>query len=86
MCIRDRQRRPSGRLADDLDLQPAYALADARSQGLGSCLLGGKPGGKAFRGRALAPAVGLFRAGVHTVEKAAAIAVHGLLDLSLIHI
>jgi GNAT superfamily N-acetyltransferase len=61
---------PSAWLADDLDLQPAYAEADARSQGLGSRLLGGKAGGKALGGVALAQAIGLFRGGVDAVEKA----------------
>jgi predicted lipid-binding transport protein (Tim44 family) len=61
---------PSAGLAHDLDLQPAYAVADARSQGLGSGFLGGKAGGKALGGLALAQAIGLFRGGVDAVEKA----------------
>jgi hypothetical protein len=72
--------RPSAGFADDLDLKPADAVADAGSQGLGSRLLGGKAGGKALGGVALAQAVGLLSGGVNAVEKAAAVAIHGLLD------
>ena len=43
------ERGPSARLAHHLDLQPVHAVADARSQGLGACLLGGKARGKALR-------------------------------------
>jgi hypothetical protein len=60
---------PSARLPDDLDLQPVDAAADACSQAFGACFLGGKPGGKALRGFALAQAVGLLRGGVDAVEK-----------------
>src|SRR5271157_1973547 len=75
----------SARLADDLDLQPAHAVADARSQGLGSRFLGGKSGGKALGGLALAQAVGLLRGGVDAVEKPLAVTIHGLLDAPDLH-
>jgi hypothetical protein len=71
---------PSAGLTRDLDLQPTDAVADARSQGLGSGLFGGKPRGKALRGLALAQAIGLLRRRVHAVEKALPKAIHGLLD------
>ena len=64
------ERGPSAGFADHFDLQPAHAMADAGSQGLGACFLGGKAGGKALSGLALAQAIGLFRAGVDAVEKA----------------
>src|ERR1700677_4053314 len=71
---------PSAALPHDLDFQPAHALADASAEGFCGCFLGGKTGGKAFRGVALAKAIGLFRGGENAVEKAAAKAVNGLLD------
>ncbi len=70
------QGGPSAGFAHHLNLQPAYTVTDARSQRLGSCFLGGKSGGKAFGGVALAQAISLFRGGVYAVEKALAVAIH----------
>ena len=62
---------PPARLANHFDLKPVHTETDAGSQGLGSRLFGGKPRGKALCGLALAAAIGLLRAGVDAVEKAA---------------
>jgi len=71
---------PAAGFADDLDLKPVDAVADACSQGFRSSLLGGEAGSKAFGRIALAQAIGLFRGSVDAIEKAAAVAIHGLLD------
>src|SRR5450631_3324392 len=76
---------PPAWFADDLDLQPAYPVAYAGSQGLGAGLLGSKPGGKALRGVALAQAIGLFCFRKNTVEKAPSITINGGLDAPNLH-
>ena len=63
------QRGPATRLTRHFNLKPAHAMADACSQRLGSGFLGGKAGGKALCGFALAQAIGLLGGGVARSRK-----------------
>ena len=71
---------PTTALSHDLDLQPSYAVANARSEGLCGGLLGGETRREAFGGVALAQAVGLFRRRKNPVEEPLPVAVYRLLD------
>src|ERR1700691_1539989 len=74
------QAWPSTWLPNHLKLQPAYPVADSRSQGLRSGFLGGKSGSKPLCCVALAHAIGLFRPGINPVQKPASIAIDGAPD------
>ena len=68
-AVEQELRRPAG-VADDLELLPADAAADACAQSLGAGLLCGKAGGEAFRGALFAGvAVDDLAGGVDTREK-----------------
>ena len=71
---------PSAELADNFNLKPGDAVADAGAEGLGAGFLGGESGGKALGGIALAQAVGLFGGSVDAVEEAAPVALDGAVD------
>ena len=78
----EQQRRPSTRLANHLDFEPAHTMTDSGAEGFGARFLCGKARGEALCRLAFTVAVGLFRGGIDTVEKANAVALDGLLDAS----
>ena len=59
-------------LAGDFNFEPGDAVADAGSKSLGGGFLGGEAGGEAFRGVALAQAIGLLQRRLDAVQKAVA--------------
>lgn len=71
---------PAGELADNLEFEPGDAEADAGAEGLGAGFFGGKAGGKALGGFALAQAVCLFRGGIDTIEEAGPVTLDGAMD------
>lgn len=74
------QRRPTARLAYNLDLAPVHAETNAGAESFGSSLFGGEARCEAFGGVALAQTVGLFGLGVDAVKKTHTEAVHRVLD------
>ena len=58
--------------ADDFELQPTDAVADAGAESLGGGLLGGKASGEALGGVALAAAVGDLAWGIDAAEESLA--------------